>query len=51
MKIQLKGSSVAFAKSQEVEIGGRKLDDEVVRDDIGVKGKLSIIEINIHKKV
>src|SRR5690606_15414378 len=51
VKIQLKGSSVIAAENQHAEIGGKKLDDGVARDDIGAKGRLSIIEIDIHKKI
>ncbi|PRD49228.1 sugar-binding domain-containing protein [Sphingobacterium haloxyli] len=51
VKIQLKGSSVVAAENQHAEIGGKKLDDGVARDDIGANGRLSIIEIDIHKKI
>lgn len=51
VKIQLKGSAVVAEENQHAEIGGKKLDDGVARDDIGAKGRLSIIEIDIHKKL
>lgn len=51
VKIQLKGSSIVAAENQHAEVGGTKLDDGVARDDIGAKGRLSIIEIDIHKKL
>lgn len=51
VKIQLKGSSVVTSENQHAEVGGQKLDDGVKRDDAHAKGTLSIIEIDIHKKL
>jgi len=51
VKIQLKGSSYVSAANNEVEMGGKKLDDGVARDDSNAKGRLSIIEADIHKKL
>src|SRR5690606_6328320 len=51
VKIQLKGTAVIAAENHHGEIGGKKLDDRVARDDIGAKGRLSIIEVDNHKKL
>ncbi len=49
VKIELLGNSVSQANNQ-VEVGGKKLDDGVARDDINAKGTLSIIEVEINAK-
>jgi len=51
VKIQLKGSSYVAAENKHAEVGGKKLDDGVARNDADAKGTLSIIEIDIHKKI
>jgi len=51
IKIQLKGSSYVAAENKHAEVGGKKLDDGVARNDAHAKGTLSIIEIDIHKKI
>jgi hypothetical protein len=51
VKIQLKGSAVMTAENQHAEIGGQKLDDGVKRNNTNTKGTLSIIEIDIHKRL
>lgn len=51
VKIQLKGSSYVAAENKHAEVGGKKLDDGVARNDANAKGTLSIIEIDIHKKL
>ena len=51
VKIKLKGTSVIASQNDEKEMGGKKLDDGVARDDIGAKGRLSIIELGIYKKL
>ncbi|HTG55044.1 MAG TPA: hypothetical protein VL943_02160, partial [Niabella sp.] len=37
--------------SGEVEVGGKKLDDGVARDDAKAKGALSIIEAEFYERV
>ncbi|GGH06294.1 glycoside hydrolase family 2 protein [Sphingobacterium alkalisoli] len=51
VKVQLAGSSYIASENKHEEIGGKKLDDGVQRDDMNAKGTLSIIEIDIHKKI
>ncbi|MCA5003850.1 glycoside hydrolase family 2 protein [Sphingobacterium bovistauri] len=51
VKIKLKGSTYIAEVNKHAEIGGKKLDDGVARDDANAKGNLSIIEIDIHKKI
>src|SRR5690606_4264873 len=51
VKVQLKGSSSVISENNEVEMGGKKLDDGVARDDSNAKGRLSIIELDIYKKL
>ncbi|WP_437921079.1 sugar-binding domain-containing protein [Sphingobacterium sp. LRF_L2] len=51
VKIQLQGSSYVSQVNEHLEVGGKKLDDGVARDDAHTKGTLSIIEIDIHKKL
>ncbi|MBE8722240.1 sugar-binding domain-containing protein [Sphingobacterium pedocola] len=50
VKIQLAKSSYVASENKHEEIGGKKLDDGVQRDDTNAKGTLSIIEIDIHNK-
>lgn len=47
VKIELLGSANAKSDNQ-VEVGGKKLDDGVARDDSNAKGTLSIIEVEIN---
>ncbi len=49
IKIELLGNTITQTDNQ-VEVGGKKLDDGVARDDINAKGTLSIIEAEIYKK-
>ena len=49
--IKLKGASYTAQENLHAEIGGKKLDDGVARNDANAKGTLSIIEIDIHKKL
>lgn len=51
VKVKLKGSSYTAQENKHAEIGGKKLDDGVARNDANAKGTLSIIEIDIHKKI
>ncbi|WP_346238722.1 glycoside hydrolase family 2 protein [Niabella insulamsoli] len=51
IKIQLFGTSFVARQNNEVEVGGKKLDDGVARDDANAKGTLSIIEAEIYKMV
>lgn len=49
VKIELLGNTIAQANNQ-VEVGGKKLDDGVARNDINAKATLSIIEVEINGK-
>jgi len=49
--VKLKGASYTAQENKHAEIGGKKLDDGVARNDANAKGTLSIIEIDIHKKI
>lgn len=51
VKVQLKDSSYVAAENLHAEIGGKKLDDGVARDDANARGTLSIIEIDIHSRL
>ncbi|NGM73423.1 glycoside hydrolase family 2 protein [Sphingobacterium sp. SGL-16] len=51
VKIKLKGASYTAQENLHAEIGGKRLDDGVSRNDANAKGTLSIIEIDIHKKL
>ena len=51
VKIQLSAASVKNGTSIGNEIGGKKLDDGVARDDSKAKGRLSIIEVEIYEAV
>lgn len=51
VKIQLKEPPRTRETNMHVEVGGQKLDDGVARDDARARGRLSIIEIDIHKNV
>lgn len=50
VKIQLKGDTEGKSENQHAEIGGKKLDDGVARNDAGSTGTLSIIEIDLYKR-
>ncbi|MGJ7030121.1 sugar-binding domain-containing protein [Niabella hirudinis] len=49
VRIQLAGSASGNA-TKEVEVGGKKLDDGVARDDAKAKGALSIIEAEFYER-
>ena len=49
VKIELLGITNSQSNNQ-VEVGGKKLDDGVARDDSNAKGTLSIIEVEINGK-
>ncbi|MFV0606232.1 MAG: glycoside hydrolase family 2 protein [Niabella sp.] len=51
VKIQLAGTSFVSKENNEVEVGGKKLDDGVTRDDAKAKGTLSMIEVDIYSLV
>lgn len=51
VKIQLKDTSSTLKETQHAEMGGQKLDDGVTRNDANATGRLSIIEIDIHKQI
>lgn len=51
VKLKLKGASYTAQENKHAEVGGKKLDDGVARNDANAKGTLSIIEIDIHKKI
>lgn len=51
VKIQLKEPARRAETNFHTEVGGQKLDDGVARDDARAAGTLSIIEIDIHKRV
>lgn len=50
VKIQLKGNTEGKSENKHAEIGGKKLDDGVARNDAGSTGTLSIIEIDLYKR-
>ncbi|ADY54267.1 glycoside hydrolase family 2 sugar binding protein [Pseudopedobacter saltans DSM 12145] len=50
VKIELGGSAKTEGKDYGAEVGGKKLDDGVTRDDVNTKGSLSLIEVEIYKK-
>ena len=51
VRIELVGVSKEGGGQQMVEVGGKKLDDGVTRDDAKAKGTLSIIEVEIYEAV
>lgn len=51
VRIQLVNASKDVGGNQMVEVGGKKLDDGVTRDDSKAKGTLSIIEVEIYELV
>jgi hypothetical protein len=51
VKIELVGASKEGGSPQMVEVGGKKLDDGVTRDDAKARGTLSIIEVEIYERV
>jgi hypothetical protein len=50
VRIQLSDAGRLAAGEQMVEVGGKKLDDGVVRDDAKAKGTLSLIEVEIYER-
>ncbi len=50
VKIELAESTKTQGKDYGTEVGGKKLDDGVTRDDVNTKGSLSLIEVEIYKK-
>jgi hypothetical protein len=51
VKIELVGASKEGGSPQMAEVGGKKLDDGVKRDDAKARGTLSIIEVEIYETV
>lgn len=51
VRIQLNGAAATNGGNNEVEVGGKKLDDGVARDDSKAKGTLSIIEAELYQKL
>jgi hypothetical protein len=51
VRIRLAGSAESGKGTNEVEVGGKKLDDGVARDDAKSKGTLSIIEVEFYERV
>jgi len=51
VRIELVGVSKEGGGQQMAEVGGKKLDDGVVRDDAKAKGTLSIIEVEIYEAI
>jgi len=51
VKIELVGASKDGGSPQMAEVGGKKLDDGVKRDDAKARGTLSIIEVEIYETV
>lgn len=51
LRIQLAAISESGKGTNEVEVGGKKLDDGVARDDAKAKGALSIIEAEFYELV
>jgi hypothetical protein len=49
--IKLKNAPFTTRENNQVEMGGKKLDDGVARNDANAKGTLSIIEADIHQVV
>lgn len=49
--IKLKNAPFTTRENNQVEMGGKKLDDGVARNDVNAKGTLSIIEADIHQVV
>ena len=47
--IKLKNAPFTAKENNQVEMGGKKLDDGVARNDANAKGTLSIIEADIHQ--
>ncbi|GAA0885367.1 DUF4982 domain-containing protein [Sphingobacterium siyangense subsp. cladoniae] len=47
--IKLKNAPFTTRENNQVEMGGKKLDDGVARNDANAKGTLSIIEADIHQ--
>lgn len=47
--IKLKNAPFTAKENNQVEMGGKKLDDGVSRNDANAKGTLSIIETDIHQ--
>ena len=51
IKIQLAAAYTIGKENNEVEVGGKKLDDGVARDDAKSKGVLSIIEVEFYELI
>jgi beta-galactosidase len=51
IRIRLATNAATGLGSGEVEVGGKKLDDGVARDDAKAKGALSIIEAEFYERV
>ncbi|HRO85005.1 MAG TPA: DUF4982 domain-containing protein [Niabella sp.] len=49
IRIQLTSASSIGKENNEIEVGGKKLDDGVSRDDAKSKGALSIIEVEFYE--
>jgi len=49
LTIKLKNAPFTARENNQVEMGGKKLDDGVARNDANAKGTLSIIEADIHQ--
>jgi len=47
--IKLKNAPFTAKENNQVEVGGKKLDDGIARNDAKAKGTLSIIEADIHQ--
>ncbi|MFT4061248.1 MAG: DUF4982 domain-containing protein [Edaphocola sp.] len=50
VKIQLTAPATVGRKNDEVEVGGKKLDDGVAKDDAKAKGSFRIIEVEFYEK-
>jgi hypothetical protein len=50
VRIELAQLTKDEAGNTMLEVGGKKLDDGVTRDDKNAKGTLSIIEVDVYEK-